>query len=67
MPNEFASQQPPVDAKAPKVVGVRLEPDQLAVLEAEARRRVDAGLSETVDLADVVRDMVAYWMRTEGR
>ncbi|HVO18638.1 MAG TPA: hypothetical protein VMU15_05245 [Anaeromyxobacter sp.] len=46
---------------------IRLPAAQLAALEEEASRRVAEGLTDRLDLSEVVRDMVSYWMRTEGR
>lgn len=50
-----------------KPVVIWFEPTQLAVIKAEAIRRASEGIIRRVNTSEVVRDMVAYWMRTEGR
>jgi len=64
-PNQGRKGKPQLPAM--RSVRVRLRAGQLAALEEEASRRVAEGVAGRIDLSEVVRDMVAYWMRTEGR
>ena len=50
-----------------KPVVIWFDPTHLAVIRAEAIRRASEGTGRRVTMSEVVEDMVAYWMRTEGR